>query len=114
MDQQSVRVGVDIGGTFTDVAVSRGGALSTCKVLTNYAAPEQAILDAIELADGTALKSKGRQFIKNGQRLCLSLPGGGGYGLPALRDHIAVQKDLESGFITENQAKSDYQYIKEP
>ena len=50
MDQQSVRVGVDIGGTFTDVAVSRGGALSTCKVLTNYAAPEQAILDAIELA----------------------------------------------------------------
>ena len=50
MDQQSVRVGVDIGGTFTDVALSHGGGLSTCKVLTNYAAPEQAILDAIELA----------------------------------------------------------------
>ena len=67
----------------------------------------------VELADGTALKSKGRQFIKNGHRLCLSLPGGGGYGLPALRDHLAVQEDLESGFITENQAKSDYKYIKE-
>ena len=67
----------------------------------------------VELADGTALKSKGRQFIKNGQRLCLSLPGGGGYGLPALRDHLAVQEDLESGFINENQAKSDYKYIKE-
>ncbi len=68
----------------------------------------------VELADGTALKSKGRQFIKNGHRLRLSLPGGGGYGLPELRDHLAVQKDLESGFITEDQAKSDYQYIKEP
>ena len=50
MDQQSVRVGVDIGGTFTDVALSCGGGLYTCKVLTNYAAPENAILDAIESA----------------------------------------------------------------
>ena len=50
MDQKSVRVGVDIGGTFTDVALSHGGGLSACKVLTNYAAPEQAILDAIQLA----------------------------------------------------------------
>ena len=47
MDEQSIRVGVDIGGTFTDVALSHGNGLSTCKVLTNYAAPEQAILDAI-------------------------------------------------------------------
>ena len=68
----------------------------------------------VELADGTALKSKGRQFIKNGQRLCLSLPGGGGYGLPELRDHLALQKDLKSGFITKNQAKSDYRYVEEP
>ena len=50
MDQQSVRIGIDIGGTFTDVALACSGGLSTCKMLTNYAAPEQAILDAIELA----------------------------------------------------------------
>ncbi|WP_417522609.1 hydantoinase/oxoprolinase family protein [Marinovum sp.] len=42
-----IRVGVDIGGTFTDVALAHEGGLATCKVLTNYAAPEQAILDGI-------------------------------------------------------------------
>ncbi len=44
------RVGVDIGGTFTDVALSHAGGLSTCKVLTNYTQPEQAILDGIVIA----------------------------------------------------------------
>lgn len=44
------RVGVDIGGTFTDVALQYSGGLSTCKVLTNYSQPEQAILDGITLA----------------------------------------------------------------
>ncbi|MGB8414920.1 hydantoinase/oxoprolinase family protein [Paraburkholderia sp.] len=44
---QQVRVGVDIGGTFTDVAMEVGPKLSSTKVLTNYSAPEQAILDGI-------------------------------------------------------------------
>ncbi|GAA6208648.1 hydantoinase/oxoprolinase family protein [Cognatishimia sp. WU-CL00825] len=44
------RIGVDIGGTFTDVALQYSGGLSTCKVLTNYSHPEQAILDGIKLA----------------------------------------------------------------
>jgi len=44
------RVGVDIGGTFTDVALSHAGGLATCKVLTDYAQPEQAILDGIQIA----------------------------------------------------------------
>ena len=44
------RVGVDIGGTFTDVALDHSGRFSTCKVLTNYSQPEQAILDGIEIA----------------------------------------------------------------
>lgn len=44
------RVGVDIGGTFTDVALTHAGGLSTCKVLTNYAQPEQSILDGIKIA----------------------------------------------------------------
>ncbi|MEL7462996.1 MAG: hydantoinase/oxoprolinase family protein [Pseudomonadota bacterium] len=44
------RVGVDIGGTFTDVALEHAGGLSTAKVLTSYAQPEQAILDGIEIA----------------------------------------------------------------
>jgi N-methylhydantoinase A len=45
---KQVRLGVDIGGTFTDVAMEIGEQLFSAKVLTTYAAPEQAILDGIE------------------------------------------------------------------
>ncbi len=50
MSHSEIRVGVDIGGTFTDVALAHPGGMSTCKVLTNYSQPEQAILDGIEKA----------------------------------------------------------------
>ncbi|WP_171123373.1 MULTISPECIES: hydantoinase B/oxoprolinase family protein [unclassified Ruegeria] len=63
---------------------------------------------AVELADGTKLRSKGRQLVKNGQRLKLSLPGGGGYGAPEQRDRDAVAGDVAAGFITAEQAKQDY------
>ncbi|MGD1884965.1 MAG: hydantoinase B/oxoprolinase family protein [Paracoccaceae bacterium] len=62
----------------------------------------------VELADGTQLRAKGRQLIKNGQRLVLSLPGGGGYGSPSDRDPAMVAADLDAGLITKDQAKSDY------
>jgi len=54
MTRLKTRVGVDIGGTFTDVALDHDGTLSTCKVLTNYTQPEQAILDGIAQAAGMA------------------------------------------------------------
>ncbi len=44
-----IRLGADIGGTFTDIALDVRGTLYSAKVLTNYAAPEQAILDGIEI-----------------------------------------------------------------
>ena len=53
----------------------------------------------VELADGTPLRSKGRQAIPAGTRLRLSLPGGGGYGDPAGRDPAALAADLEAGLI---------------
>ena len=34
----------------------------------------------VELTDGTMMRGKGRQLVKNGQRLRLILPGGGGVG----------------------------------
>ena len=43
----SCRVGVDIGGTFTDVALDVEGAITSTKILTDYAAPERAVLDGI-------------------------------------------------------------------
>jgi N-methylhydantoinase A len=46
-DGKPVRMGVDIGGTFTDVAMEIGEELFSTKLLTNYSAPEQAILDGV-------------------------------------------------------------------
>ena len=43
------RVGVDIGGTFTDVALELGDKLFSTKVLTDYTAPERAIIRGIEI-----------------------------------------------------------------
>ena len=50
MSQSLIRVGVDIGGTFTDVALAHADGLATCKVLTSYSQPEQAIMEGIEKA----------------------------------------------------------------
>lgn len=54
MGLPNIRVGVDIGGTFTDVALDAPGGLVTGKVLTDYARPERAILSAILTAAGQA------------------------------------------------------------
>jgi len=41
-DGTAVRIGVDIGGTFTDVVLEKGAARHTAKVLTTPRAPEKA------------------------------------------------------------------------
>ncbi|MFB2551307.1 hydantoinase B/oxoprolinase family protein [Ensifer soli] len=58
----------------------------------------------VALDDGTVLKGKGLQFVPEGRRLVLSLPGGGGYGDPADRPAEAVAEDLRHGYITPAQA----------
>ena len=50
----AIRLGADIGGTFTDVVLDVGGRIHSAKVLTSYAAPEQAILDGIEVVTAEA------------------------------------------------------------
>lgn len=47
MTSHSARLGVDIGGTFTDVVLEKDGASFSAKVLTTYTAPEDAIIDAM-------------------------------------------------------------------
>ncbi len=47
MKSQSVRLGVDIGGTFTDVVLEMDGTSFSTKVLTTYGAPEDAIIDGM-------------------------------------------------------------------
>ncbi len=45
MGNAAIRLGVDIGGTFTDVVLELAGGRFSAKVLTTNAAPEQAIAD---------------------------------------------------------------------
>ena len=62
----------------------------------------------VELTDGTKMKGKGRQLVKNGKRLRLRLPGGGGYGDPAERSREKVRSDVVGDYITDAQARDDY------
>jgi N-methylhydantoinase A len=47
MSDLGVRLGVDIGGTFTDVVLELDGRMFSTKVLTTYAAPEDAIVEGM-------------------------------------------------------------------
>src|SRR5690348_16944429 len=48
------RLGVDIGGTFTDVALELGERRFTSKILTTTKAPEEGVLAAIRAVIGEA------------------------------------------------------------
>lgn len=60
----------------------------------------------VSLNDGTVLKGKGLQFVPEGKRLVLELPGGGGFGKPEDRPAAVVAHDLKHGYITAEQAKA--------
>ena len=47
MATHSIRLGVDIGGTFTDAVLETGTGRYSTKVLTTYAAPENAIIEGM-------------------------------------------------------------------
>lgn len=47
LNPYAIRAGADIGGTFTDIALEVGDDLYSGKILTHYAAPEQAIIEGL-------------------------------------------------------------------
>ena len=51
---QSARLAVDIGGTFTDLALEQGGRRTTVKILTTPAAPEQGVMEGFRIIVQTA------------------------------------------------------------
>src|SRR5579884_452855 len=64
------RLGVDIGGTFTDVALEAGGRRWSAKVLTTPEAPARAVLDAIRaVLDAAALGPADLAIIIHGTTL---------------------------------------------
>lgn len=60
-------------------------------------APGRAMLD-----DGTPVRPKGWQFVPEGRRLVLHLPGGGGYGAPSDRSAAARETDARRGYTTDD------------
>ena len=58
------------------------------------------------------MQSKGKQWIADGRRLVLNLPGGGGYGDPASREATLVEQDIAREYISEQQAIDNYDYKK--
>jgi len=55
---------------------------------------------AVYLDDGTPFSGMGKQTVPADRRLILELPGGGGYGDPALRDPEASANDETQGYVS--------------
>ncbi len=66
----------------------------------------------VGLDDGSAMQSKGKQWIPDDRHLVLNLPGGGGYGDPTKRDKTLIEQDLSREYIDPEQAAKDYNYSK--
>ena len=62
----------------------------------------------VGLDDGSQLSSKGRQWIPEGRRLVVKLPGGGGFGEPAARDPGLVEQDIAREYINSAQAETEF------
>jgi N-methylhydantoinase B len=62
----------------------------------------------VELKSGATLRAKGLQVIPQGDRLVLSLPGGGGMGDPVARDPRLVARDVRNGLVSVEAARRDY------
>jgi N-methylhydantoinase B len=65
-------------------------------------------LGSVALKSGEKMRSKGRQTIPAGEVLVLEMPGGGGYGPAHSRDPHAVLADVQSGFISRQEARERY------
>jgi N-methylhydantoinase B len=64
-------------------------------------------------ASGEFLYPKRQQRIESGERVVLSLPGGGGFGAPAEREPETVARDVTDGLVSVERARDVYKVILE-
>ena len=62
----------------------------------------------VALRSGRPIRPKGRQTVPARDVICLSLPGGGGFGDPRERDPKLVLDDVLDGLISAEEARRDY------
>jgi N-methylhydantoinase B len=62
----------------------------------------------VGLASGRPIGAKGRQTVPGGDFIRLELPGGGGFGDPALRDPEQVALDVADGLVSPETAREVY------
>jgi N-methylhydantoinase B len=65
----------------------------------------------VSLGSGKKLRGKGQQTVPKGDRVIISMPGGGGLGDPAKRDVAAIEQDLRLGLVTPEAAQRDYRVV---
>ena len=68
----------------------------------------------LALQSGEKLKPKGMQPVPAGESVVLEMPGGGGYGDPALRAADAVALDVRRGYVSAEQALETYKVAINP
>src|SRR5262249_26256536 len=54
----------------------------------------------VALESGHKLRGMGQQTVPKGEKLIISMPGGGGLGNPRKRPSLAVAEDVRQGFIS--------------
>jgi len=71
---------------------------------------------AVRRADGSVevLPSKAVLVLNRGDLLTVKTPGGGGYGAPSMRRIELIEKDLLQEKISQEHARREYSYAKEP
>ena len=57
------RAGIDIGGTFTDIAIEANGVVHSAKVLTDPERPERGVLAGLQAAARTAGVAPGEELV---------------------------------------------------
>ncbi len=63
---------------------------------------------SVRLASGKEMGPKGLQVVPAGDRIVVSMPGGGGMGRPEERDPAAIARDIRLGYVSQEEAEKAY------
>ena len=103
----SYRLGVDVGGTFTNlVLVSPDGVARTCKVLSTTANYAESIINPG--TEERELPAKCTLTVRHGDVYRHELAGAGGWGDPFARDPERVLRDVMEEKISPAYARREY------